>query len=417
MRLLFILPYAPTEIRVRPYNLLRQLVSRGHDITLVTPWETDGELQALASWSDKGVDVRAAALSKWRVAWNMLRSIPSGAPLQASYVETPALTNMITALCEGDERDGTRVPFDVAHVEHLRGVRFGLHVERMTRGRAHRLPVVWDSVDCISYLFGQATQASDSWRARLMARAETNKTRRFEGWLLGKLDPVLVTSMADKAAFEEMLPLGAPSPVRVLPNGVDLNRFQPPSAKRSTGTVIFSGKMSYHANVTAALHLAHDIMPGVWENHPETRLWIVGSSPPREIRELARESGSRVEVTGFVEDLGARLGQATVAAAPLVYGAGIQNKVLEAMACGTPVVASSLAVAALSVTQGQDCLIAADAGGFAQALVRVLEHPELAATLGDSGRRYVEQHHRWDAVATRLEGLYEEAIRTSAKVG
>ena len=106
----------------------------------------------------------------------------------------------------------------------------------------------------------------------------------------------------------------------------------------------------------------------------------------------------------------------TIAVAPLLYGAGIQNKALEAMSCGTPVVATSQATAALAIRPGEDVLVADGAEAFARAVLTLLDSPELRASVGAAGRRYVEQNHSWDAVCELLEAAYRTpalALQTS----
>ena len=173
---------------------------------------------------------------------------------------------------------------------------------------------------------------------------------------------------------------------------------------------MITDKMSYHANVSAALHLVRDIMPLVWEQRPQVKLYIVGANPPRQIRQLADGQGGTVEVTGTVPDLRPYLWRASVAVAPVFYGAGIQNKVLEAMACGTPVVATPQACGALEVVPGQDLLVTQDGQEFARDILRLLGNHELAARLRLAARRYVETHHDWNVVAEKLEGNYREVV-------
>lgn len=171
--------------------------------------------------------------------------------------------------------------------------------------------------------------------------------------------------------------------------------------------------MSYHANVTAALYLVNDIMPLVWAQRPDVEVWIVGRDPTAEVRKLAANqptlpgSGQpRVVVTGGVPSMPEYIQSAAVAVAPLLYGAGIQNKALEAMACGTPVVATHQATAALTVVSDRELLIADTPEAFAEALLKLLADPTLRAQIGEAGRRYVETHHSWDAAAGALEQLY-----------
>lgn len=438
MRLLFVIPYVPNPIRVRPYELLRTLATRGHEITLATLWQSEEERQDIAKLEALGIQVAAKPLPKSRSLWNSVTTLPTRTPLQARYCWQPALAKVLEELISTQT-------FDVAHVEHLRGAAYGLHVRRLAKLAGSPLPVVWDSVDCISHLFTQASQQSRSLSGRIMTTLELPRTRRYEGWLLQQFDQVLVTSKIDGQALCDLAEQqqktntaihkysgsanrGCEQKPIVLPNGVDLTYFMqreaglnaiqpgPSVTNRSDApTVVFSGKMSYHANVTAALYLVNEIMPHVWRHYPAVHVQIVGKDPPAQIRSLADTALGSVEVTGTVPDLPPYLQQATVAAAPLLYGAGIQNKVLEAMACGAPVITSQQAASGMQATPGRDLVVAADAVTFGQAIVRLIENPAERQALSAAGRRYVENHHSWLAVVNQLEAVYADAQSTSAK--
>jgi glycosyltransferase involved in cell wall biosynthesis len=176
---------------------------------------------------------------------------------------------------------------------------------------------------------------------------------------------------------------------------------------------VISGKMSYHANVTMTLHLVHEIMPHVWQQRPEAKLLVVGKDPAREIQALAENPN--IVVTGTVDTLPPYLQKATVAVAPITYGAGIQNKILEAMGCGTPVVTTSNAVSALCIEPERDLLVADSPESYAKAILSILESTQQQEALGRNGRRYVEQYHHWPNVAARLETIYAEAIQPSSR--
>jgi polysaccharide biosynthesis protein PslH len=145
----------------------------------------------------------------------------------------------------------------------------------------------------------------------------------------------------------------------------------------------------------------------VWEKRPDVKLTVVGKDPPRELLALAENPA--VRVTGSVPDLRPYLQRATVAVAPITYGAGIQNKVLEAMACATPVVASPQAVLALNVRVGEEILVSGDAHGFAEQVLRLLADPSFRRSVGEAGRQFVERQHSWNATAIHLEQLYQQA--------
>lgn len=402
MKILFVVPYAPNAIRVRPYNLIKALAAAGHSLTVATLWTAESERRDLDDLRASGVLVLAAPLPRWRSLANCARALPTRTPLQAVYCWQPALARQIeVALHDGG--------YDLAHVEHLRGARYGLRLRAWRDGDGRRLPIVWDSVDCISHLFAQAAERSGSAFGRWASRLELGRTRRYEGWLAGQFDRVLVTSAVDQQALAALAHPDSGSPITILPNGVDLDYFAPAGEPREPTTLVISGKMSYHANVTAALYLVHDVMPHVWRERPEVRVWIVGKDPPREVRQLAGP-GSRVVVTGTVPDLRPYLQRATLAVAPMPYGAGIQNKVLEAMACATPVVASAQAGLALQAQDGRDLVLAGGAEAFARAVLDLLAGAQRREELGRAGRHYVEEHHDWAAVAGRLLSIYGDLI-------
>lgn len=421
MRVLFVVPYAPNLVRVRPLQLISHLVRHGHDLTVATLWTGADEQADLRGVQELGPRVVARRLARLRSAGNCLAAVPSRTPLQAVYCWHPGLAADLAA----QHANGQIAPFDVIHVEHLRGANYGLWLKRQLAGSpaAARPPVVWDAVDCISHLFSQAARKSRSLKGRLMTRFELGRTRRYEGWLVGQFDHVTVTSPVDRQALEALWQEhgasrnghGADSAAHrltVLPNGVDLDYFTPDSAPRNPATVVLSGKMSYHANVSAALHLVNDIMPRVWAVKPDAQVVIAGKDPAQQVRQLALQHPGRVEVTGTVPDIRPYLRQATVAVAPVLYSAGIQNKVLEAMACGAPVIANHQAVSALAVRAGTDLLVAGDAASFAAEILALLANPAAQQQIGQAGRAYVERRHSWRAVAGQLEAVYHRALET-----
>ena len=352
-----------------------------------------------------------------RSLWNCLRTLPGGDPLQAHFSWNPRLASRLQHLVEESK-------FDVVHVEHLRGVQYGLMLNRVLAMRVWRPALVWDSVDCISHLFRRTSRESRMPRARLAARLELGRTERFEGSATTAFDRVLVTSAVDRHELLQ-LPRPATAPreprVDVVPNGVDLEYFLPTNDPREPLTLVVTGKMSYHANATAAVWFTRQVMPAVWAAHPSARLWIVGKDPGREVRKLGQwwdgdlsqthldGSAARVLITGTVPEVRPFLRRATLAIAPIQYGVGIQNKVLEAMACGTPVVATAEAVTGLCARPGRDVAVASSATELARAVVELLNDPARRADMGRAGRRFIECDHDWRRVGARLTDIYRHA--------
>lgn len=412
MKILFVVAYAPNPVRVRPFQFIRSLLARNNQVTVATLWTSPAEQADIARLQEMGAEVIATRIERSRTARNLARAWMQGVSLQSCWSWEPSLHAQICAALQQDA-------FDAIHVEHLRGSRYALALQAFVASDKARgnPPVVWDSVDSISALFAQAQRLSPSLKTRLMTALDFNRTKRDEGMLAASFPRVVVTSEDDAetlAALADTLGksqgAAARNALRVIPNGVDTDAFAfGASEARAPLRLVFSGKMSYHANAATARYLVEEIMPLVWQQQPNASLWLVGKDPGKEMQAWARRYPQKVVVTGAVPDMGAVLGTAAIALAPLVYGAGIQNKVLEAMACGTPVVASPRAVAALQIQPGVELEVADDAQAFAAATLRLLGNADRRAEMARAGRAYVEAHHSWDAVTAQLETAYREA--------
>ncbi len=406
VNILFVCPYVPTRIRTRPRNFIRQLARRGHRLTLATLWETAEEresLDALAGW---GVRICARGLDRGRILRNLVAAGFSGVPFQARYSWSPRLSADLLALFRTGES------FDVVHVEHLRGAVFGEAIRSQFASTGRPVPIIWDSVDSISHLFAQSARISASAFGRLSGWMELPRTRRHEARLVRTFDQVLVTSQADRQAFLDLDYGGSPpdpAHITVIPNGVDPEEFPPGDGKYNPDTIVFTGKMSYHANITAAVYFAREILPRVWRSRPQAQFWIVGKDPVRKIQALG--SDDRIRVFGTVPAIAPVLSSAGVSVAPMRYGAGIQNKVLEAMACGVPVVCSAQAAAALSAKDQTELLLAGNPGDFADAVIKLLEDRALRQRIARAGREYVLINHHWESIISRLESLFYEIIQ------
>lgn len=405
MRILFIVPYAPSLVRVRSYQLIRSLVEGGHQVVLGTLWSDEKELKDIEQIRKICDKVIAFQLPRVRSMINCSLGLFSKKPLQYVYCWEPRLAKELEDYIRKNEET-----IDVIHVEHLRGAMYGCMLKSFLTQSNLPIPIIWDSVDSISYLFKQSAQQNRQIFKRWLMLFELNRTELYEQYLANLFAHVLVTSSVDRDVFLSLKREGEAikkEHISILPNGVDLEYFRPPDGiNRETAALVVSGKMSYHANISMTLYLVKEIMPLIWKKRPEVKLWIVGKDPHREIRKLAENP--LITVTGTVPDLRAYLQRATIAVAPLVYGAGIQNKVLEAMACATPVVTSPQAMKALEAVPGRDLEQANTPGEYAEKIINLLASPSYQKKIGSAGRSYVENHHRWSIIAEGLTLIYHK---------
>jgi glycosyltransferase involved in cell wall biosynthesis len=242
--------------------------------------------------------------------------------------------------------------------------------------------------------------------ARPVLRAASRRVARFEASHYAAFDRVLVLSGRDRDALLAIRPT---LEVEVIPHAVDESAFLPPAIQhRERGRIIFHGVLSVAPNITAAEFLAREVMPLVRAAMPRANLAIVGRTPSRRVRALGRLDG--VRVIGEVRDIAAWLAGSHACAVPMLTGAGVKNKLLEAMASGLPCVVTRLALGGMCANPGRDLLVGEGADEFAAQLVRVLQNDKLAAALGAAARAYVMSQHSAAAVATELTRIFDKVV-------
>lgn len=406
MHILFIAPYPPSRIRIRSYGFLSHL-SYNHKITLLVQVSSAQELADVEVLQKQGYEVIVVRESRKRSMLNSGVALLNSSPLQVAYAFSKHFLQMAYTLCE-------QRMFDVIHVEHLRGI---ASVGELAR----HYPLVWDAVDCISLLFQQTALSGHSVPLRMMAALEYKRTKKYEAQILHSLPYVVTIADRDRQALlnlhtASVNPIDVNSStdvhIDVVPSGVDLEYFHPLRQERRPHNIIFFGKMSYHANVAAALYLYHKIMPLVWSQQPDVTLTLVGSKPPRALQRLANDP--RVKVTGYVEDLRPYIREAQVMLSPTVYSVGLQNKVLESMALGTPTVVAFESAKSLSATHGQDLLVAKSIQEFVEYTLLLLNDSALHEKISQNGRQYVETYHDWHVITEQLIAIYQQSISTFA---
>ncbi len=224
-------------------------------------------------------------------------------------------------------------------------------------------------------------------------------SRRFESWMFTPYRKTVVVSEADR---DELLKLNPALKIEVIPNGVDVYAFRPRPVKRIPA-LLFVGNYEYAPNVDAAIRLATEIFPRIQARIPEVKLWLVGNAPSPELKALASDT---VRVTGRVPDVRPYLARAGAFVSPLRLGAGIKNKVLEALAMGCPVVATPLSVDGIAVQHGQDAMVA-EGEAMVEAILNVLQQDDLREQLSRNGRKLIESQYSWGRVASLYEDLYK----------
>lgn len=390
MRLLFIasrFPYPPFNgDQVRGYHHLRVL-SRRHSIVLLAPVPSehpDACLEAVAPFCEH---VELIDTPRWRGIARMARGSTGSLPLQTLLFHDPLVGARARALM-----NGRRV--DLVHVQMIRmapvEAALGAHVPR-----------VIDLIDSLALNMARQARRTRPPKAWLAAW-ESHRVERYERALTKKFDQLVISSPLDRSAIGEYANL------HVVANGVDLDTHPFVTTGREPNTIVFSGTMWYFPNVDAAQWLVREVLPHVRRDIPDVRITIVGARPAPAVQRLADVPG--VTVTGRVSSVHEYVSRAAVAVAPMRSGSGIQFKVIEAMASGTPVVATPTATMGLSAVSERDLLVAETAEVFAAQLVRLMRDNALQRRLADNGLAFVRNGYTWERTVEVLEGVYQLAV-------
>lgn len=351
------LPWAPNRgDRIRAFHLLKALTARCdvHLLSLVHDSEEERRAPEMSSWLASVTAVRAPKLrNRCRAAL----ALAGPTPLTFALLDSPSLERTLASLAQ-------RVKPDVV-LAYCSGMARLLDTPIL-----QGIPAILDMVDVDSgkwAALARVTPAPLAWlyarEARLLARAEARQ-------MLSARVTTVVNGREQEAAHA----LAPQADVRVVPNGIDVETFQPPGPPATGARVVFCGVMSYRPNAEAAGFLARDVWPLVLAARPDAQLALVGSDPSAALRRLAGAVRSIV-VTGHVPDVRPWLWESSVAAAPLRTARGVQNKVLEAIAAGLPAVVSPTVFEGLPGEVHPACTVAADAPTCAAAILQLLSLP------------------------------------------
>lgn len=381
------IPYPPNKgDKVRSYRILRHLAER-YRVFLATFVDHPDDwvhLPTVEGWCE-GVCARPLLPRASRLA--SLRGLLTGEALTLPYYRDRTLAHWVNRVVrQHDIRHA--VVFSGSMAQYLEGL-------PLTRR-------VVDFCDVDSEKWRQYAPTKP-WPLNWLYAREGRRLLDFEAGAALASDVSLFATCPEGALFQRRAPRAA-TRVAVMENGVDTTFFSPAAAGATPflpggPVLVFTGAMDYWPNVDAVCWFAHDILPRLRHTVPGVQLWIVGMNPSAEVRALVREG--EVVVTGTVPDVRPYLGHADAVVAPMRIARGIQNKVLEAMAMGRPVVAHPACLQGLAARVGEDILAASGPDEFVAALLEALG-PQGRA-IGAAARARVAEGYDWAQQLTVLD--------------
>jgi sugar transferase (PEP-CTERM/EpsH1 system associated) len=379
--------------RLTVYHILKHF-SKNHEMSLVSFLDPDQDTAWIENIQPYCQRIEIVPLQKWRAYMNCILGLPGSTPFQVNYFTDPAMQKTI-------DRVINEIQPDIIYAYHMR---VGNYIEPY-RDRA-RVLAIQNSLT-LNYR-RLAKYAPNFWR-KIFYTIEYHKLLKSEAKLASKFDKVLLISKHDLRAMEPNPPLDN---VFFNPHGVDYSYFSPDlNVEKEPNSILMTGTMSYAPNVDAAIYFYNEILPLVRQQIPDVRLKIVGTNPSSEIQYLDKDS--HVQVTGRVPDLRPYMNSAWLGIAPIRIAAGLQNKVLEGMSMGLPMVITSAANEGIQAINGKHALIADNPQDYAGQIIHLLKNQKVCAELGTAARDFIIQEWSWEKHFGDLEQVFYDLVENS----
>lgn len=399
MKILFLsrwFPYPPTNgSKIRILNILRQLAS-AHDVTLLTFGESTDQIdavtvRALEAYCSR---IRVVPYRRFQPASRKAR-LGFFSPQPRSLVDTysPEMMAAVREACD-------RRHYDLIIASQSAMIPYALD--------GSGIPALLEELEVSTFL--DATRCGGSVSQRLRALLTWLKLSAYVRRVLPRFAACTVVSELEQEHLRAIAPTYRA--VSVLPNAVDLRDYADPFGPARPRSLIHAGALSYSANYDAVRLFLTEMYPAVARAVPQLTFRVTGATAGVDLAALPHHPG--VEFTGHVPDVRPLVAESWASVVPLRVGGGTRLKILEAMALGTPVVATSKGAEGLAVSHGDNILLADSAQEFADTVVALLQSPRLRAHLADGGRRLVETRYDWRVVGQELLLLLEQVAARSA---
>ena len=366
--------------------IARYLKSKGHHLVLVSYTEETPDMEAAKNIYDKIYTVKRSKIaSLFYSALFML----TGRPIQCGYYYSLAFNRLFKHVSKTEKPN--------LYISHLLRM-----VPFLEDAKLQKKSII-EMTDALSKTYALATRAKGNQLLRNIYKIEKRLIAKYEQHVIKRYPKVVLVSQSD-IDFLDNNKNGQKMPLELHANGVEY--LTEINKHIDTQKICFIGHMQSLQNQDAVIHFVDDIFPLILSKKPDMKFYVVGAHPPKRILKL--DNGHNIFVTGFVADLNKFVEDSCIAVAPVQIAAGIQNKVLVAMANAIPVVLTSLIATAIpELHDEENCLIRNSNEDFAEACLSLINNPNLRTKLRINGRKLVIDHYSWEE---KLRGYEDVSI-------
>ncbi len=376
--------------RVKPFYLLSHLAKK-HNVTLVSFFQgQDLPKSYIKTVQDLGLDLHYVVLNPVKAGANVLPRLLSKMPLEISYYYQPEYRKLANNLMK--ERD-----FDL-------GISFFMRTAEYIKKAKFKKILIAE--DCRTVYQYRSYKESTDLKQRFIRWWEYKKLRKYEPHIVNFFDKTTLVSGED---VEGMKNLNSKADFSLLTNGVDIEAYKPPENQEARKGILFAGKLDVWANELTLRTIINDLMPIIRNEIEDIELFVVGAKPTTGIKEMAKKH-SFVKLYPDVPEMQPFLQSAQLFLHPHAGGSGIQNKLLEAMSCGCPVVTTPTGNQGIYGTHRENIMIGETIEDLGADTLEVLKDKELAEKLSINGRDWIVKTHSWDAVYNTVDDIINDVM-------
>jgi glycosyltransferase involved in cell wall biosynthesis len=383
---------------LRAYGILHSLRQANHEVALLS-FDHAGSSTSRSILTDLCQSVHSVPPPTRSTSARLRHLLTSGQPDIVQRMDSEPLRSILVQLTQTQDFDaiqfeGLEMATYLPFVRAL-GLRARLIYDAFNAEFA--LQQVIASIDAL-------TRSPRGLASALYSRIQAARIYAYERSICQLADAVIAVSDEDAALLQ---PLRDDRPLTVVPSGIFSASYSSTSPlDLGSAALVFSGKMDYRPNIDAVVWFVNDLLPRITSTVPQARFYIVGQQPTEAVNALA--ANPNVSVIGAVAEMPPYLSGASVYVAPLRMGSGTRLKLLEAMACGCAIVATSIAAAGLEGSARSTMCIRDESADFADAVTDLLTNADRRTRLGRDARRAVRDHYDWHVLMPRLLKVYED---------
>jgi polysaccharide biosynthesis protein PslH len=385
MKILIALSRFPYPIdkgdKLRAYYQIRHL-SKKNDLYIVCLTETQPSPEDINHIRQFCKELILVEHRPFKKLAKLFLSLFNAKPFQVNYFSSSQMKSKISTLINKENIDLCYVQL----VRLIENIPFGLQTKYYL-----------DYMDALSEGMNKRYQFSH-WYEKPLVSAEAGRLGKYEQKVFDLFDGCSIISLSDADFFTRV----QKKQLDIIPNGVS-EQFFTVDASSKEYDIIFTGNMNYHPNIQACKFLVNNILPKLKTAHPDIKICLAGTHPHAEVRALA---GPQVTITGYVKDIKDYLSKSRLFVAPLFSGSGLQNKLLEAMAAGLPVMTTSIAGRALNAEAGRHFIICEDDKTFSEKISMLLRDKNEAERIGAEGKKLVKEYFNWEVNNKKLEDSF-----------